>query len=388
MRAPVGRGWSLRGVVVPLVLVWGGAGSDDARADEVRSVKPKSEGEIAWYDVRDWGVEGKGWSDTRRYFDRLPGRAEKVVREPVWVLSRHSAGMLTRFETDATELHVRYTLLDERLAMPHMPATGVSGVDLYAENERGQWRWLAVVLPSEKTISRRIVQGLSLGRRRFMLYLPLYNGVDALEIGVPRGAKFSGLAPRTAKPILFYGTSIIQGACASRPGMPHPAILGRWLDCPVLNLGFSGNGRMGSEVVELLAELDPSVFVIDCLPNMLAADVAERVEPLVSRIRKARPKTPIVLVEDRTLTNAVFLPNQQSRHEASRVELRGAYKRLVASGIKGLHYVEGERLLGSDGEGATDGSHPSDLGFLRMAHHLKPLLTQLTRSKREGVGGE
>jgi len=145
---------------------------------------------------------------------------------------------------------------------------------------------------------------------------------------------------------------------------------------------------MESEMVALLVELDPSVFVIDCLPNMRAADVAERAEPLVGQIRKARPKTPIVLVEDRTLTNAAFLPNKQSRHEARRVELRGAYKRLVASGIKGVHYVEGERLLGTDGEGATDGSHPSDLGFLRMAHQLKPLLAQLTRSKREGVGGD
>ena len=102
------------------------------------------------------------------------------------------------------------------------------------------------------------------------------------------------------KPLVFYGTSITQGGCASRPGMVHTAILGRWLDRPVINLGFSGNGTMDPEMADLMAELDPALYILDCLPNINAAQVAKRVVPFVRTLRKARPETPILLVEDLT----------------------------------------------------------------------------------------
>jgi len=122
------------------------------RTPMVSAVEPKIEKGIAWYNVEDWGVEGKGWSDTARYYDRLPARAEGVVRPPVWSLSRHSAGMLVQFETDARAIHVRYSLLSPNVAMYHMPATGVSGVDLYARDTEGRDRWLAVSRPTSQQI--------------------------------------------------------------------------------------------------------------------------------------------------------------------------------------------------------------------------------------------
>src|SRR4051812_46604829 len=203
-------------------------------------VKPMVEGGVAWYDAAEWGVEGKGWSDTARTFDRFPARAQKTVRPEVWGLSRHSAGMLLRFETDAPAVHARYTLLNAGLAMPHMPATGVSGLDLYARGERGRDRWLAVAQPTAKTMELRLVEGVdplpASGLRRYTLYLPLYNGVESLAVGVDPGARFRPVLPRREKPVVFYGTSIMQGGCASRPGMAIPAILGRRLDLPTINL--------------------------------------------------------------------------------------------------------------------------------------------------------
>jgi hypothetical protein len=199
----------------------------------------------------------------------------------------------------------------ERLAMPHMPATGVSGLDLYVKTDAG-WHWLGVGQPDRaKENTAILVKGMPPGRREYLLYLPLYNGVSSVEIGVPEGCK---LEPATAwpadrrKPIVFYGTSITQGGCASRPGTAHVAILGRRLDRPVINLGFSGNGLMEAELATLLAELDPAVYVVDCLPNMTAKLVSERVEPFLRTLRKAHPTTPIVLAEDRTYTNAAILP--------------------------------------------------------------------------------
>jgi lysophospholipase L1-like esterase len=159
--------------------------------------------------------------------------------------------------------------------------------------------------------------------------------------------------------------------------MAFPSILGRRLDVPVMNFGFSGNGRMDPEVGALLAEIDASVYCIDCLPNMGAADVAKRAEPLVRQLRKARPDVPIVLVEDRSFTSAPFLRSHRERHAGNRAALKAAHQHLLADGVKNLHYVEGKNLLGDDAEGATDGSHPSDLGMMRMADALEPVLRPL-----------
>lgn len=337
---------------------------------------PKLEGDLAWYDAADWGVEGRGFSDVERYYDRLPGRAEGVVRDKVWELSRHSTGMSARFVSDATRLHVRYKVMSPSLAMPHMPATGVSGVDFYATDDQGVSRWLSVVKPSNQTMNVKVIDGIKPARRTFTMYLPLFNGTDQLEVGLPRDALFEPVAPRKEKTIVFYGTSIMHGACASRPGMSISNILGRRLDCPTINLAFSGNGTMETTVGQFLIELDPAVYVIDCLPNMGASTVAARCVPLVRQIRQARGDVPIVLVEDRMNTNAVFLPSRYAHHVASRKALREAYAALKQQGVKNLLYLPGDHLLGNDGEASTDGSHPSDLGMVRYADAYEPVLRE------------
>ena len=194
------------------------------------------------------------------------------MRKPVWNLTRDSTGLCVRFVTDSPTIEARWTLNKALLAMPHMPATGVSGLDLYAKADDGKWRWLAVGQPKvSPTNSVRLVTGLPKGPREYLLYLPLYNGVSSVEIGIPKDRQIAKAEPRPEalrKPIVFYGTSITQGGCASRPGMVHTAILGRQLNRPVINLGFSGNGKMEPELADLLAELDPAVYVLDCLPNM------------------------------------------------------------------------------------------------------------------------
>jgi hypothetical protein len=336
------------------------------------------ESTLVWHDVRDWGVEGKGWTETLEFYDRLPSRAEKNVRPPVWDLSRQSAGMCVRFTTDAAEIAAKWTLRSDRLAMPHMAATGVSGLDLYTQDESGSFHWIGVGIPkTAPDVEATLVKGLKPGRRVYTVYLPLYNGIKSLSIGVAAGAAFEPQPPRTIRPIVFYGTSILQGACASRPGMAHTAILQRRLDCPVINLGFSGNGQMEQEVADLLADLDPAAYVIDCLPNMSTEMVMTRTEPLVKTIRRAHPETPLVLVEDRTTGAAPFLQGREEMHRIRRAALRTAYNNLTAAGVRNLLYVTGDKLLGSDGEATVDGSHPTDLGFVRYADVLEPVLRPL-----------
>ena len=332
---------------------------------------------LIWHSVSDSGVEGQGWpaEDLSARFDRLPAKAEKVVREKVWGLSRTSSGMMFRFNTDATEISMHYTLGSDKLDLPHMPATGASGVDLYALDSNGNWKWVSVPKPTGTDVTHSI-SGIDPGMRTYMAYLPLRNSILSLEIGVPEGSKFQPVAPRAESPIVFYGTSITHGACASRPGMSHVAILGRRLNRPVINLGFAGAGTMDMEVGALLTEIDAAVYIIDCLPNMNSGLVAERTEPLVNQLRQARPDTPIILIEDRTFTNAWLFKAKRDHHRESRASLVRAYDNLITSGIQNLYYLKGEDLLGSDTEGATDGSHPSDLGFVRQADAFEPVLRE------------
>ena len=335
--------------------------------------------EIDWYNVKDIGVEGKGWKNTKRYFDRLPSKAEGVVRDPVWNLSRHSAGMCMRFVTDSPNIYVRYKLHLKRLEMSHMPATGVSGIDLYADNGEGIDHWVSVVRPNKQVMDKSMAKDLAPGSRRYTMYLPLYNGVDDMEVGVIKGESFRPLTPRKEKPVLFYGTSIMHGACASRPGLAFPAILGRRLRRPTINLGFSGNGVMEPEVSDLLAEQDPCVFVIDCLPNMNETTVSKRTIPFVKRLRESHDNTPILLVEDRSFTNTLFFPSRKIHHRKSRTALKKAYTELTDSGVRNIFYLDGDHLLGDDGEGATDGSHPNDLGMMRYADAYEPVLRTILK---------
>jgi GDSL-like lipase/acylhydrolase family protein/SGNH-like hydrolase/esterase family protein len=338
-----------------------------------------------WFDIRQFGVEGRGWNNTKAFYDRLPAKAEGLVRQPVWELSHNSAGMSVRFVTDATTIRARWALTDPWLYLPNMTAIGKSGLDLYVKTEKC-WHWLAVGQPTAQTNEVTLVENLLPGKREYLLYLPLYNGTKFVELGVPRYAtieKAGPWGPGVRKPIVFYGTSILQGLSASRPGMVHSAILGRRFNWPTINLGFSGQGKMEPEMADLLSELDPSVYVLDCMPNMVADEIKARVEPFVRKLRAVHPDTPIVLVEDRTMQDAFLVSGRMEYyHLRDRAELKAAYERLKKSGVKELYYIPGEHLLGDDGEASVDGSHPTDLGFMRQANIFAKVLGPLLASRK------
>jgi N-terminus of Esterase_SGNH_hydro-type len=152
-RQVLGMGMGMAAAGAGLAVTQPGIAHGSARTVTADPV-PRIEAGIAWYDVQQWGVEGRGWDDTEAYYDRFPARAKATVRPEVWNLSRQSAGMLTRFESDSRVFQARYTLRSPSLALPHMPATGVSGLDLYARDDDGRDRWLSVTKPTARPCRR------------------------------------------------------------------------------------------------------------------------------------------------------------------------------------------------------------------------------------------
>jgi len=331
--------------------------------------------EVQWHALPAEHVEGKGWADTKRPFDRLPARAEGVVRPEVWNLGRHSAGQNFRFSTNAKNIYVRWSVSSERLAMPHMPATGVSGVDLYRRGDDG-WHFAGAAQPTKHPTNEALLaQGLPEDEAEYRLYLPLYNGVDEISIGVARDASFRLATPAASKkPVVVYGTSITQGGCASRPGMAYTAILGRRLNVPVINLGFSGNGKAEPEVAELLADIDAAALVLDPLPNLFAEQVRDRMPVFLGILRRRRPETPIVLVGSPVYPDAAFSAGRGRRIAESDHYLKDAFEARRAQGDRWIYFVPGCDLAAAGGDGTVDGVHPTDLGFVRMADQLEPAL--------------
>ena len=335
---------------------------------------------ISWWNPADsssFVIEGQAWPDkVASTYHRLPKQAEGVVREWVWNLGKHSAGLSIRFRSDAESITVRYKVKGNH-AMPHMPATGVSGVDLYGKTSDGDWRWYRGKYSFADTIQYRYSnidpkEKYHNKGREYQLYLPLYNEVEWLEIGVPEDAVLESLPLRLEKPVVVYGTSIAQGGCASRPGMAWTSILGRKLDRPLINLAFSGNGRMEEEVINFITEIDAKIFVLDCLPNLGATkdrsldEVRQLLISGVKQIRTKRPSTPILLVEhDGYSDGAVDADRYKTYTDLNRIA-KEAFAQLQSEGVRDIHLLTKEELNLSM-ESFVDGTHPTDLGMVEYA---------------------
>ena len=326
--------------------------------------------------------EGRGWRspETTRLTDRLPAHAEGIVPDTVWQRSRMSSSLSYRFRTDADSIAAQWTLPSELTEATYLTQGSANGMDLYARDDEGQWRWASWGVPSAGgRVSRTLISSMVPvdGVREWTIYLPLYNRTDDVLIGVPAGARFEIMEPDPTPPIVYYGTSIVHGAGASRPGMALPSRLSRRLDRPVVGLGFSGVAKMEVELASLLAEVSAAAYLIDCLPNMTPAQVADRTVPFVQRLREERPDTPILLIEERTRANSWIRAGWMADHRARREALRAGYQTLRRAGDDHLHYMSHKDMFGTDSEGTIDGSHPTDLGVTRMLDVLEPQVRKI-----------
>lgn len=334
-----------------------------------------SNAQMKWYNPQKAEksvMQNQAWSDEIGFtFTRLPQRAEQLVRKPVWDLSRNSAGLAIYFYTNASEITVRYGV-EGALNMPHMPTLGVSGLDMYRVDDNKEQAFCYGKYAFKDTVTYSY-SGLDVNSTNprgyeYRLYLPLYNRVKWLEIGVPESAELSFIPLSSEKPIVLYGTSIAQGACASRPGMAWGNIVQRSLDVPLVNLGFSGNGRLEKEVLDFIGEIDARLYILDCLPNLAGEEEGKLYDIIVNAVTRLREKaaTPILMIEH--LGASYSGVNKEKREEDAKVNnaSKKAYAALREAGIKDLFYLTKEELnISSDGW--VDYIHPTDLGMQAQA---------------------
>ncbi|OIQ40614.1 MAG: acetylhydrolase [Bacteroidetes bacterium MedPE-SWsnd-G1] len=328
---------------------------------------------------------GQGWNtdELQSPYHRLPAKAESEVRSPVWNLSKHSAGLSIRFRSNSDNIKIKYNL-SGALSMPHMPATGVSGMDLYKKTKDGNWErlWGSYKLD---TISRYNFNNKDTSEfykkfgAEYQLFLPLYNEVSNLEIGVDTDADFNLIPKRKEKPVVVYGTSIAQGACATRPGMAWTNILSRRLDREVINLGFSGNGKMEPALGYLMTDIDAKVFYIDCLPNLTATDNPFLLTiNLVQILKEKYPNTPVVLVAHPGFSNN---PTEKSNLDT---DLQTAITTLTSLGHKRIYFLPREDL-GLNFESFVDYVHPNDIGMTEYADGMEKIYRTLFREQKGNI---
>ncbi len=337
-------------------------------------IEKVGERELIFIDVTEepFVLTGFYWFAEDGKFLRLPEKALSSMSEGVAFLAWHTSGGMLRFKTDSKSLALR-AKLSEIPMMMHMPASGNSGFDLY-EGSGINKTFLRNVMPAYNSdeIDVMLFENYDEKMREFTLYFPLYNGVKEIFLGFEQGSSIEAPSEFTiSKPIVFYGSSITQGGCASRPGTAYTHFLTRWVDANMINLGFSGNARGELELAELISSIDMSVFVYDYDHN--APDVehlSKTHQPFFDVIRKARPELAIIIVGrpdyDKNMRDS----------DLRRDVLYKTYSQALKSGDDKVFWVDGERLFGSDNRDSctVDGCHPNDLGFYRMAEDILPIL--------------
>ena len=326
-------------------------------------------------DARTLGIVGKACQGTAEPFSRLPASLAQVSREPVWKLGRCSAGLAVRFSSDAGAFNFRWTSADQSLA-DNMSPIGVRGLALYVYDE-GAWVFAGSTrvnigqAESESCLRLSLLEGQ---QREYMVYLSLYDGVLDLQIGVGDGFTIGPPAldsPRMDKPVVAYGTSILQGGSASHPGMAGTNILSRMLDREVVNLGFSGNALLDEEIAGLMAAVpDPGAYVLDNTPNCSADLIREKTAGFYRILREAHPDVPVVFVQPPLFPTARFNGEDRDVYQAKTLALEEVFNALSASGEQHIYLVRSAGMITEDNVGTIEGTHFTDDAFQRWAECL------------------
>lgn len=339
---------------------------------------------LTYFDAARFTVIGKIYPDSLPLFSRIPYFLKPTTRKAVWNLGQNSAGIAVRFRSDSPVIAVKWENAFNN-SMKHMAPVGIKGLDLYCFTD-GTWQFVNSAQPSGKTNQWQIISGMSATEREYMLYLPLYDGIHSLQIGVTASSHIGQPAlpyPDTRKPIVFYGSSILQGACASRPGMAATNRIGRKLNIETINLGFSGNAFIDYEVAEMMSHVDASAYILDYVPNASPEQILEKTEKFVRILREKHPDVPLIFVEDPIFPHSKFDFKMAQEIKDKNDAMNRAFSSLKELGLKKIYLVKGESLVSVDGESTVDGIHFTDYGFEQYTNAILPVLKKVITNKKK-----
>ena len=363
---------------------------DITRIDRNFSTELADENGFLFRDVKlpPFRIEGLAWyNENGGEWYRLPKSfTEAEVNAGALRLAGHTSGVCVRFRSDSPQLLIRAKLANG-CDMNHMPRTGSMGFDTYRKLPGGRLLYNRTLRPDPGAVEVKAECGKNPDRLmcEWVVDFPLYCGVEKVEIGLKEGAAI--LPPRPHKvprPVLFYGSSITQGGCASRPGNTYSAMLCRELDAEQVNLGFSGCGKGEIAVAKAIGGLKLSAFVMDYDHNAPSPEHLEAThEPFFRAVREAQPDLPIVILSMCDIRSFV-LHTDKTTAPARREIIRRTWRHAADSGDRNVWFIDGETLFGKDMYDActVDGCHPNDLGFYRMYKHVLPVLGKALKGKR------
>jgi hypothetical protein len=339
-----------------------------------------------YVDATELQIINKAWDNTTEPYTRLTQQYMDSCREDQRWLYNHSSGIAIRFATNSKRIAAQYNLKNN-FHMQHMAMTGIKGTDLYFLNEeRGVWEYVNTARPQEKNYkadsiqSKLYVEHLDGEMHEYMLYLPLYDGVNWVQIGVDSTAQI--IKPQVENPrrmgkIIIYGTSIQQGGCASRVGMVSSAMIQRDYNLECVNIATSGQARMDLYIAEAMASIEDAIcFVVDPVPNCTKDRLDTITYDFIKILRTRRPEVPIIMVEGimypytrHSSFYADYLPQKNA-------SFRRGYEQHYAENPQGLYYMTHEGQTGPEMEGTVDGVHLTDYGFRAYADLLEIVLKE------------
>lgn len=340
------------------------------RATDLRKAEPTK-----YYDAKEFTLIGKGNKSGNNYYHRVDTANYTNLPKPTKKLLTNASGLIIAFKTNSTQIDCKWKLSSYKVSN-NMTAIAHSGLDLYIK-ENGEWLYAGVGRPSGVDSHYTVVKNMTNEEKECLLYLPLYNTLEKLEIGIDNDATISSIENPFKKKIVFYGSSITQGASASRAGLSYPARIGRNINAEIINLGLSGRGLMEKEAAQMTADIPADLYVLDCAPNPSPEIITERTNYLVKHIRSRHPKTPIIMIQSVVREIGNFDQSARSRVKNQNINFKAEYQKLINEGVTDLYLVEGEHLLGHDHEGTTDGTHPNDIGFSRMIEVIQPAIVKV-----------
>lgn len=335
--------------------------------------KTINEDKIVFYDCEEEPFKIYGVMKEGDRFCRIPSDIAKSVSENVEFLNNCNAGGRVRFVTNSRYVAIR-AYMGQMEKSSHFALTGSAGLDMYIKTDK-DFIYGGTFRPPYDIVDgyESIVYIDTNINTEVVINLPLYSNVKKLFVGIEEGSR---LLPseeyKHKKPVVYYGSSITQGGCASRPGCSYQSIISRRLDTDYINLGFSGSALAEDEIINYIKGLDMSVFVLDYDHNAPNCEHLEKThEKMFKAIRRANPNLPIIIMPR---PRYYLTMDEQKR----RGIVRQTYLNAVAEGDKNVYYIDGCDLMRfSDGEGLVDGCHPNDLGFFSMADAVEKVLKNL-----------